>query len=62
MGAAYKGRHLSHSDVPVSIECEDCGVHLMAFETLGKKPVGRDDCPRCGCDEFTFVGLERSDE
>lgn len=37
------------------VACDDCGLVLGAFESLGPSPVGRDDCPECGGTEFSFV-------
>jgi len=41
--------------MPRGITCLSCGVSLLAMESLGPVPIGRDDCPKCGGDEFEFV-------
>jgi hypothetical protein len=40
--------------VPTHVRCTSCGLLLLAFKSLGAKPVGHDDCPNCGKTEFAF--------
>lgn len=38
-----------------NVECVACGAVLLAFESLGPSPMGREECPNCGQESFEFV-------
>lgn len=40
--------------VPALLSCEDCGLTLLGFEARGPTPINHEECPRCGCSEFSF--------
>lgn len=41
--------------MPENVRCVSCDATLLAFESMGPTPIGRDDCPKCGETEFEFV-------
>ncbi|MFC6824062.1 hypothetical protein [Halopelagius fulvigenes] len=40
--------------MPKNVRCAECGLALLALESLGPTPLGRDECPNCGGAEFSF--------
>lgn len=34
------------------IRCHMCGTTILSFRYAGMELIGRDDCPRCGREEF----------
>lgn len=43
--------------MPTNIECTSCGSILLAFASLGPRPIGGDDCPVCDGTEFEYVEI-----
>jgi Zn finger protein HypA/HybF involved in hydrogenase expression len=41
--------------MPENVECGDCGLTLLGIEAT-EEPIGYDNCPECGNDEFHVVG------
>jgi len=40
--------------MPENVECKECGLTLLGVGVTGE-PIGYEQCPRCGNDEFEAV-------